>query len=128
MTENSTPKNNLSSTARLKKLMEEEKKPVTGIFRFHECPGGETIIPMKKYEGDVKTFHLKDGEEYTVPLWVARWLNGYDATAGAVKGKINSCAYSIHEHCVDRYTGLPSIKIGQVRRRMSFESNEFMTA
>lgn len=108
--------------------MEEESRKVTGIFRFHECPGGAVTVPMKKYPGQsVINFSFKDGEEYTVPLWVARWLNGYDACAGELKGKINSCAYPIHENAVDRDTGRPLVQVNQFRRRMGFESNEFMT-
>ena len=127
MTENNTSKTKLSSSARLKKLMEEDRRPVTGVFRFHECPGGETTVPMKKYPGQERTdYHFKDGEQYTVPLWVARWLNGYDSCAVELKGKINSCAYPIHQNSIDRVTGKPLVTINQYRRRMGFESNEFM--
>ena len=128
MSENHAPKAKSSSSARLKKIMEEESRTVSGVFRFHECPGGATTVPMKKYPGQARVdYHFKDGEEYTVPLWVARWLNGYDACAVELKGKINSCSYPIHENAVDRITGRPLVQVNQYRRRMTFESNEFMT-
>lgn len=113
---------------KVRKIMEEEMKTVTGIFRFHECPGSCVKIPMKKYPGKVYNFDFMDGEEYTVPLWVARWLNGYDKLASARNGKIDSCGYPIHENCVDRVTGKTLVRVGQIRRRMGFESNEFMVA
>ncbi len=108
--------------------MEEEKRTVSGVFRFHECPGGSTTVPMKKYPGQERVdYQFKDGGEYTVPIWVARWLNGYDACAVELKGKINSCGYPRHENSIDRTTGRPLIRTDQYRRRMAFESNEFMT-
>lgn len=128
MSQDNASKVHPSSRERLKKLMEEEKRPVKGIFRFHECPGGSTTIPMKKYPGEeVRNMTFTDGEEYTVPLWVARWLNGYDACAQERGGKINSCGYPVHEHAIDRNTGQPLVQIGQIRRRMAFESTEFMS-
>ncbi len=128
MSENNAPSKKSSSSARLKKLMEEDSRTVTGIFRFNECPGGATTIPMKKYPGQARVdYNFKDGGEYTVPLWVARWLNGYDACAVELKGKINSCGYPRHENSVDRSTGRPLVRTDQYRRRMAFESNEFMT-
>ncbi len=128
MTENNAPSTKPSSSERLKKLMAEEKRMVKGIFRFHECPGGSiNNVPMKKYPGERLTINMKDGEEYTVPLWVARWLNGYDASAVERNGKIDSCGYAIHQHSIDPQTGAALIQVGLVRRRMSFESNEYMT-
>ena len=128
MSENNVPNNKTSSSARLKKIMEEDCRMVTGIFRFNECPGGETPVPMKKYPGQERLdLHLKDGETYTVPLWVARWLNGYDACAVKRNGKINSCGYPRHENSIDRVTGRPLVRTEHYRRRMAFESNEFMT-
>lgn len=126
MTENDAPKVRPSSRDRLKKIQEEESRMVKGIFRFHECPGGSTTIPMKKYKGDPIQITFRDGDEYTIPLWAARWLNGYDACAQSLNGKINSCAYPIHSHSIDRTTGHPLVNVGTHRRRMSFESTEFM--
>ena len=128
MLDKNAPAIKCSSSVRLKKLMETESKPVTGVFRFNECPGGSTTIPLKKFPGQARVdYSFQDGETYTVPLWVARHLNGYDACAGELKGKTNSVGYPIHENSIDRVTGQPLIQVGQYRRRMAFESSEFMT-
>ncbi len=121
-----TKDSTLSSKERLAKLKKEESRMVTGIFRFHECPGGSLTIPMKKYAGPIFSKTFKDGEQYTVPLWVARWLNGYDASARALGGKIHSCGVPIHQNKIDPVSGKSVVEIGQVRRRMAFESTEFM--
>ena len=126
MTENAS-KTQLSSRDRLEKLQKEESRCVEGVFRFHECPGGTLSVPMKKYRGKVYKVNLKDGETAKLPLWVARWINGYDASAQARDGKIDSCGYPIHAHTVDRVSGITVVNVGQVRRRMAFESTEFMT-
>ncbi len=127
MTEHSATKKRPESSPLLKKMMEEESRMVKGIFRFHECPGGDAKISMKKYPGTPLKFHFRDGEKYTVPLWVARWLNGYDACAVKRNGKIDSCGYPIHENAIDRVSGRTLVQVGQIRRRMGFESNEFMS-
>lgn len=116
-----------SSRDRLEKLKNEESQLVKGTFRFHECPGGTLEVPMKKYRGAVYKVNLKDGETSEVPLWVARWINGYDVCAQAREGKIHSCGYPIHQNTVDRVSGHTVVQVGQVRRRMAFESTEFMT-
>lgn len=126
MTED-TKKVKSPSSARLEKLMKEESKLVKGVFRFHECPGGTLQVPMKKYRGNIYNLNLKDGEEAEVPLWVARYLNGYDILSPERGGKIDSCGYKIHENAVDKSTGRTIVQVGQVRRRMAFESTEFMT-
>lgn len=127
-TVNSTSRIKAGPTEKLKKIMEQEKKPVTGVFRYHECPGGSVTFAVKKFPGDpVLKYVMQDGEEYTVPLWVARHLNGYDGCAQALNGKTHSCGYAIHENTVDKLTGKPLITVGQVRRRMGFESTTFMT-
>lgn len=124
--EDNAPKVKSSSRDRLQKLMKEESRMVQGTFRFHECPGASLKVPMKKYKGKVYNVDLQDGEMATIPLWVARWINGYDASAQALDGKIHSCGYPIHSNAIDRVSGRSIIQIGQVRRRMAFESNEFM--
>lgn len=87
---------------KLKKFMEEESRLVKGIFQFFETPGGTTRIQQKKYpgrdKGGIDAFDkvMTDGEQYEIPLWVARWLNGIDVTANAIDGRINSCRYPVH--------------------------------
>lgn len=61
--------------AQIKRDQKEEAKPVKGIFRNFETPGGEFVFPYRAYKGDPLTmFKLRDGKEYTIPLGVARHL------------------------------------------------------
>ena len=111
---------------RLKNLQEEETRMVKGRFVFHECPGGSTRVCQKKFK-DVPVFDktMKDGQDYEIPLWVARYLNGYDKGAIAVGGIINSCAYPVHAYAQDQM-GNSRIDVGTWRRRYSFQSLEFI--
>jgi hypothetical protein len=68
---------------------------------------------------------MQDNQEYEIPLWVARWLNGYDRMAEDLGGLVNSCAYPIHKHAQDAQ-GVARIDVGQWRRRYSFQSMDFL--
>ncbi len=99
---------------KLKEFMAEESRPVKGIFQCFENPGGTQKITYKKYptpaemrkrggDGGLEPFAkvMTDGNEYEIPLYVARFLNGTDVTAGALgdmKGNIviGSCSYGVH--------------------------------
>lgn len=49
---------------------------VPGIFRFHEVPGGGISFNYKEFKEDpIEKYTMVDGEQYTVPLGVARHLN-----------------------------------------------------
>lgn len=49
---------------------------VTGIFRYHELPGGALEFVFRKYKGDpVDKYTLIDGQVYTIPVGVAKHLN-----------------------------------------------------
>lgn len=114
---------------RLQKLMQEESRLVKGIFKCYECPGASATFSVKKYPNQqTKTYTFTDGKEYEVPLWVARHLNGIDAAAPELKGKVNSCAYPVHQYHIDAKTGLSSVEVGTVRRRYGFQSLDFMEA
>ena len=95
------------------KERERDRKPVKGIFRFYEVPGGSMSFVFKEYEGEpVARFDLVDGDMYTLPLGVAKHLNqrGW---------------YPIHTHAIDE-NGKASIRIGKKKRRFSFQSLEFI--
>lgn len=111
---------------RLKKLQEEETQLVRGRFVFHECPGGSTRVCQKKFK-EVPMFDkvMHDGKDYEIPLYVARYLNGYDKCATALGGIINSCAYPVHAYAQDNM-GNSRIDVGTWRRRYSFQSLEFI--
>lgn len=99
--------------ASLKYQREKDSQLVRGKFIFHEVPGGSVSFNYKKYkEDDVQRYDLSDGEIYTLPLGVAKHLN-------------KNCAYPVHSFILDD-NGKPSMRIGQMVRRMSFQSLEFI--
>jgi hypothetical protein len=135
---------------KLQELMKEESRLVKGIFQFFETPGGSVRIQQKKYpsptQGGIPAFDkvMTDGMEYEIPLWVARWLNGIDVSAHAIKGRINSCAYPVHGFLSSNGQLSPSV-LGSVpgqadgipvpivgvnkwKRRFGFQSLEFAGA
>lgn len=90
-----------------------DRKPVKGIFRFHEVPGGTLNFSYLKYKGDpIDKHELKDGEVYTLPLGVARHLR----TSGW---------YPVHAHSMDD-KGTASKRIGQKVKRYTFEPLDFI--
>lgn len=111
----------------LESFVQEEKRLVKGIFKNYECPGGCARIVQHKYPGE-KLFDktMFDGQEYEVPLWVARWLNGIDVTAKACNGRIGSCSYPRHEYSVDASSGKPIQSVGERRQRYGFQSLDFV--
>lgn len=97
----------------LKYLRDRDRQMVRGKFHFHECPGGTCSFPFHKYKEDpVERFDLTDGQIYTIPLGVAKHLN-------------TNCAYPVHAYAMDE-SGKPLMKIGQMVRRTSFQSLEFV--
>lgn len=124
---------------KLKKFIEEETKIVKGRFRCFETPGSIQKISVLKYPG-VPMFQKEmiDGEVYDVPLYVARFLNGTDVTAGAIDGKVHTCSYPIHGFKMhgneltpsaigDNGIPVPIIGVVKRNRRYGFESLEFGT-
>lgn len=91
----------------------EESKLVKGIFRCHEPRGGSVTFSFRKYKWDaVKTYTMVDGEEYEIPLSVARHLN-------------NNCNYFEHTHILDSH-GKPIVdRVGKKVSRMNFDSKDF---
>ena len=86
-----------SNSDKLQSFIEEETKTVKGRFRCFDNPGSSVRIQVRKYKG-VPMFDktMIDEGTYDIPLYVARHLNGIDATATHINGKINSCSYPIH--------------------------------
>ena len=82
---------------KLKKLITEETKLVRGIFKNYSNPGGPAPVEVLKYPGVPKfKKEMWDGCEYEIPLYVARFLNGIDASAENINGKLGTCSYPIH--------------------------------
>lgn len=109
---------------KLQKIMREEMQMVKGIFQFFECPGMSAKITVKKYKEHFFSQTMKDGEEYEIPLYVARFLNGIDATAERLNGKLGTCSYPVHSYLTDK-NGVPIISESQRKRRFGFQSLAF---
>jgi hypothetical protein len=96
----------------LRKQWEIDKKPVKGMFKFHECPGALMSFVYRKYKWDqVERYDFIDGQLYTIPLGVAKHLN-------------KNCWYPIDKH-IQGADGKHSVVLGQKVRRVSFQSLEF---
>ncbi len=62
----------------------EDSRLVTGTFVYRAKPGGRYKTTLRKYKNDPNSKHaagfidvdMTDGKTYTVPQWVADWLNG----------------------------------------------------
>jgi hypothetical protein len=53
-----------------------DSEKITGIFKNQEFPGQSISFNFKLYQGDdIETYHLLDGERYTLPRGVVRHLN-----------------------------------------------------
>ena len=125
-------------SSELEKFMKEESRLVKGRFRNYEVKGGSLPFQAKKYPNQpVYKQDFQDGEVYDVPLWVARWLNGVDAVAKGLNGKIGSCSYPVHGFKWDAGastpgsvpgqggTPVPIVGIAKRVQRYGFESLEF---
>lgn len=123
---------------KLKKLIEEEYKMVKGRFKNYETSGGNLSLRAGKYPGKpIFSQTFQDGETYTVPLWVARHLNGIDASATYIDGKVGSCSYPIHgfkweagQESPESQIGphgepVPITRVAKRTQRYGFESLEF---
>ena len=139
---------------KLKELMIEEGRLVKGIFQCFENPGASQKITYKKYptpadmrkrnsDGGLEPFSkvMTDGHEYEIPLYVARFLNGTDVSAGLLSDErkntlIGTCSYSVHGF---KYSGenpghsqlgdggipVPIVGITKRVKRYGFQSLEF---
>ena len=125
---------------KLQRFIDEETKMVKGRFRCFDNPGSSVRIQVRKYK-NVPMFDkwMIDEGTYEVPLYIARHLNGIDATATHINGKVNSCSYPIHGfksvdgnlaasqeiHGPDGPKLIPTDNIVKRVRRYGFESMEF---
>lgn len=90
-----------------------DREMVRGIFHFYEVPGGSMSFVFHKYKGDpVERYDLVDGQQYSIPLGVAKHLNG-------------NCHYPIHGHMTDEH-GKPSMRVNEKVHRTGFQSLEFI--
>lgn len=97
----------------LKIERDKDRQMVKGVFKDYEVPGGCLEFCFKKYAEDpLEKYTMHDNQVYTIPLGVAKHLNG-------------NTWYPIHEFTRDE-NGNPSQKISQKIRRFGFQSLEFM--
>lgn len=88
---------------KIRELIAEESRLVKGIFQCFETPGSSVEINVRKYPG-IEPFKktMTDGHTYEIPLYVARFLNGVDVSAGALgdpsrrNTMIGTCSYAVH--------------------------------
>jgi len=105
-------------------IMHEEMKLVKGIFQNFETPGLALRVQVRKYPGYFYDKTLQDGQAYEVPLYIARHLNGIDATATAINGQLGTCSYPIHSYLMDK-NGVPVLSKQKRKKRYGFQSAEF---
>jgi len=99
--------------AKLRYQRDKDRELVTGMFHFHEVPGGSMSFVYRGYREDqVERYDMIDNQIYKIPLGVAKHLN-------------KNGWYPVHSYAVDDH-GKPIMKIGQKVRRFSFRSLEFI--
>ncbi len=123
-----------------------ELKLVKGRFRLYEQgrQGGSEKVTWRKYPPEICPIFQKtmqDGEVYEIPLYAARFINGFDSCAKELNGNIHSCAYAKHgfkmsnpDNLIPSTDGMtesgggipvPVAGISSYEKRMGFESLEF---
>lgn len=98
---------------KLKIERDKDREMVKGVFKYYEVPGGMVGFCFKKYAEDpLEKFELYDNQVYTIPLGVAKHING-------------NTWYPVHEYGKNE-DGSALQRVGQKIRRMAFQSLEFM--
>jgi hypothetical protein len=98
---------------KLKVERDKDRQMVKGVFKDYEVPGGMVEFVFKKYAEDpLEKYELHDNKVYTIPLGVAKHING-------------NTWYPVHKYTKNE-DGTASQIIGQKTRRMGFQSLEFM--
>lgn len=126
-------------------VAKEELRMVKGRFRILEKgkEGGYEKICFRKYPAEICPMFNKvmfDNEIYEIPLYAARFINGYDSNAKQLNGKLNTCSVPKHGFRMSNPTDLrpsvdamtengpipvPKADITRYDRRFAFESLEF---
>lgn len=71
-----TAEQKIAAEELLEKCKDEDSRMVKGIFKNLECKGGDVEFAYHKYKGEpTRIYHLIDGQEYELPLGVAKHLN-----------------------------------------------------
>lgn len=105
-------------TEYIKHLKEKDCEMVTGIFQCHEPQGGNVEFNAMAYPGEEPTkYHFYDGEQYTIPRYVARRLQNEFQGCG--------CWYPTNKYLLDD-SGKAMVHLGKKNRRFGFSSMDFM--
>ena len=97
---------------KFEQMRKEDSKIIKGVFRDNELHGGTVSFPFRKWKGDpVKNYTFTDGQEYEIPLAVAKHLN-------------SGCCYEKHSYLLGT-DGKP-IKNPKKEHRFSFTSSELL--
>lgn len=101
----------------IKHLKEKDCEMVTGVFRCNEPQGGNVEFNCMAYPGeDPKKYHFYDGEQYTIPRYVARRIENEFQGCG--------CWYPTNKYLLDE-AGKAMVHLGKKNRRFGFGSMEF---
>lgn len=85
----------------------EGSEMVTGIFNNLEVPGASLTFFYNDHNTPLKTYHMEDGQQYTIPLSVMEHLN-------------NNTQYPIHNYKLDENQKHMMV-IGKKVKRYFFE-------
>jgi len=97
----------------VEKARKEDERLVKGVFKNLKIKGGDVKFPYKAYKGEpLRIYTFKDGEEYEIPIGVARHIN-------------RDCRRKIHSYLVDK-DGAPYAHPTKHEQLAEFVSTEFM--
>lgn len=103
--------------AYIQHLKERDCEKVTGIFRCHEPPGGMVQMTAMAYLGETpKAYEFFDGEQYTIPRYLARRLENEFQGCG--------CWYPTNKYLLDD-AGKAMVHVGKKNKRFGFGSMDF---
>ncbi len=98
-------------------LKEKNSHKVTGVFRCYEPLGGSVKMSCMAYDNEQPTtYTLNDGEEHTLPLYIAKRFENEFQGVGTW--------YPTHSHIMDS-EGKPIVSVGKKNRRFGFSSLDF---
>lgn len=89
-------------------LKEKDMTMVSGVFKCFEPVGGSLEFSCAPYEGCEYKFSMKHGEEYTVPMCIAKHLE-------------TGCWWPTHAYIMDA-KGQPILGTGKKNYRFSFST------
>lgn len=97
--------------AYIKCLRDKESEKVKGVYRCMIPLGGAVKFSCRMHKGDIETYDMIDGQEYEVPLSVAKHLR-------------DNCWFPEHAHTLDA-NGSPKVTVGKKHNTHNFEPSGF---